>query len=398
MIPSSNFKLIADVYQSSSYTGESAFAGVRDTTDNKGLEYYFVEGKPKFWLYNGSNAIAIGGNTETSFYNQMIHYEASRTASEIKMETSVTETYQSTYSSSSSTVTPLTLFAYNFKGTPNYLFRGRIHNLQIYSNNSLVASYIPCYKKTDIEHPGMCDTVTGKFYENSGTGNFTAGTAQYITSSSTVTQEHNHTLYAVWTPKTYTVTFNANGGTVSTTTKQVTMGQPYGTLPTPTRSGYTFKGWNGKNKFDKTKYLNMNNYSNYNSGYQWANIILKPNTTYKISVRRYNLFDGKNNSVLLISPLKSPNGDGMWSSIAHETNPNNSTCNYINNIDSLGLTYIGYHKNTMTQEYLNNIWNNTDVQIEEGTEATEYEPYYVATSTTVTQAKNHTLTAIWEQN
>lgn len=43
--------------------------------------------------------------------------------------------------------------------------------------------------------------------------------------------------------KVCSVTFNANGGTVSTSTKTVTAGSTYGTLPTPTRSGYTFAGW-----------------------------------------------------------------------------------------------------------------------------------------------------------
>ena len=50
-------------------------------------------------------------------------------------------------------------------------------------------------------------------------------------------------LYAVWTANTYTVTFNANGGSVSTASKSVTYGSTYGTLPTPTRSNYTFSGW-----------------------------------------------------------------------------------------------------------------------------------------------------------
>ena len=40
-----------------------------------------------------------------------------------------------------------------------------------------------------------------------------------------------------------TVTFSANGGSVSTETKTVSYGATYGTLPTPTRSGYTFEGW-----------------------------------------------------------------------------------------------------------------------------------------------------------
>ena len=48
---------------------------------------------------------------------------------------------------------------------------------------------------------------------------------------------------AQWTPITYTITFNGNGGSVSTTSKSVTYGSQYGTLPTPTREGYTFKGW-----------------------------------------------------------------------------------------------------------------------------------------------------------
>ena len=36
-------------------------------------------------------------------------------------------------------------------------------------------------------------------------------------------------------------------------------------------------------------------------------------------------------------------------------------------------------------------------QIEEGTEATTYEPYIISSSTLITQNKNHTLTAIWEK-
>ena len=44
-------------------------------------------------------------------------------------------------------------------------------------------------------------------------------------------------------PTYYTVTFNANGGSVSPTSRSVASGAAVGTLPTPTRSGYTFAGW-----------------------------------------------------------------------------------------------------------------------------------------------------------
>lgn len=42
---------------------------------------------------------------------------------------------------------------------------------------------------------------------------------------------------------TYTVKLDANGGKVSSASHQVTLGGNYGSLPTPTRSGYTFTGW-----------------------------------------------------------------------------------------------------------------------------------------------------------
>lgn len=44
-------------------------------------------------------------------------------------------------------------------------------------------------------------------------------------------------------PQTYTVTFDPNGGTVNQKTKTVTAGNEIGTLPTPTRDGYTFLYW-----------------------------------------------------------------------------------------------------------------------------------------------------------
>ena len=75
-------------------------------------------------------------------------------------------------------------------------------------------------------------------------GWYTAATGgNKVTSSTQVTVTQNHTLYAHWTRATYIVTFNANGGSVSPTTKTVTVGSTYGDLPTPTREGYTFVGW-----------------------------------------------------------------------------------------------------------------------------------------------------------
>ena len=63
----------------------------------------------------------------------------------------------------------------------------------------------------------------------------------------------------------YTVTFDANGGNVDIDSKEVIENSVYGTLPTPTRAGYTFMGWNGKNLFNERDWLLAINNATYDS-------------------------------------------------------------------------------------------------------------------------------------
>jgi len=79
-----------------------------------------------------------------------------------------------------------------------------------------------------------CYTFGGWWTGTNGTG------IQYM--SSTIPNS-NITLYAKWTINTYTLTFNAQGGTVNPTNKTINCGDAAGTLPTPTRDCYTFGGW-----------------------------------------------------------------------------------------------------------------------------------------------------------
>ena len=63
-----------------------------------------------------------------------------------------------------------------------------------------------------------------------------------ITESQIITG--NVTYYAHWIAVPMSiVTFDANGGSVSPTTRSVEKGSAIGTLPVPTRTGYTFVGW-----------------------------------------------------------------------------------------------------------------------------------------------------------
>ena len=68
-----------------------------------------------------------------------------------------------------------------------------------------------------------------------------------VTSSTTVSITADQTLYAHWTAKTITATFNLKGGNIGGSTANVTKTETYDStwvLPSsPTRAGYTFKGW-----------------------------------------------------------------------------------------------------------------------------------------------------------
>ena len=66
-----------------------------------------------------------------------------------------------------------------------------------------------------------------------------------ITADSTVTRTADHTLYAHWTVKELTVTFDPGIGSLDETdnSKKVNYAAKYGTLPVPVRDGYTFSGW-----------------------------------------------------------------------------------------------------------------------------------------------------------
>ena len=204
----------------------------------------------------------------------------------------------------------------------------------------------------------------------------------------------------------YSVTFDANGGTLqgygnaSTATKQVTYGEAYGTLPTPTREGYTFKGWNGKNLVDINKeelrhativdsklildssevvgnlpygaiqVQTMNNYTFLNNlyeSYETGNktIIFEKNATFnKIKIK-----------------ISTTSGDALM---------------YID-VDKLqnGVSYtLSFNLEKLDKNIPRGVISK--IQLEEGNMETTYEPYIILSSTPVTQRKNHILTAIWE--
>lgn len=89
---------------------------------------------------------------------------------------------------------------------------------------------------------GSLPTPTREHYNFDGW--YTAATGgTRITTDDTVRETGDVTLYAHWSPKTFTVTLNANEGLCGTTSMEGTYGVAVGALPTPTRDYYTFAGW-----------------------------------------------------------------------------------------------------------------------------------------------------------
>ena len=69
------------------------------------------------------------------------------------------------------------------------------------------------------------------------------------------------------------VIFDADGGTTPVTRKAVTIGQSYGELPTPTKEGYTFKGWSRlPSGYQEVEYIS-------GSGTQYIMTDITPNNT-----------------------------------------------------------------------------------------------------------------------
>lgn len=130
-----------------------------------------------------------------------------------------------------------------YKGSDNKGFKV-FYNSKWYGNDSTVTSQY----HNDLlmeENKGNCSLTT-------------ADAGEYIFALNTSTMNISVTYPSV---NTYTVTFNANGGSVTTASMTVTNGRQYGELPTPTYTGYTFDGWytlqSGGTKIESTSTVNL---------------------------------------------------------------------------------------------------------------------------------------------
>ena len=182
------------------------------------------------------------------------------------------------------------------------------------------------------------------------------------TSGATMAPTSNTTLTAICTANTYTITFNANGGQTSTSSKKVTYGSTYGDLPVPTYSGYTFLGWytsatGGTNVINTT---NVSITSNQTLYAQWkvtcSNVDDNGNcitaTTYKtgdaitLGGYKWHVIGDTGSQVTL---LMDAGQLGNYSNMSHCTSANDSS----NNCTYNGANYVYRWDESQIMTYLN---------------------------------------------
>ena len=208
----------------------------------------------------------------------------------------------------------------------------------------------------------------------------------------------------------YLVTFDANGGTIpsgndwtgsgATATKNVHYGDPYGNLPTPTRPGYTFLGWNAL-LFIHNEEINANNdfydgYIEFVQLYDMAPII----DTYGVDKTYYFEFD--------IKSVDTSNENVVWfyfqnnSSSKYKFIPSEQFFIQLSSTEWRHFSIdaqVGLKDSNETYAILalyggqgsGNSPKIKNLKI-------SLSPSNIDNSTTVLTKSNHTLTAIWEEN
>ena len=190
-------------------------------------------------------------------------------------------------------------------------------------NGTLTAQYTP--NSVTLSTPTKPGYTFDGWYTASTGGN-------KVTSPYTPTNDI--TLYARWTANKYTITFDGNGVAVTPSTKQVTYGQTYGTLPAPTKPGYTFNGWyNGGNKVQSTDTVDITGNTTLTA--QWLG------AEYTV----YFNPDGGN-----VSPTsKKVNNEGQYGALPTPT--------------KTGYTFAGWYKDGTKIESTTKVETTTDITL-----------------------------------
>lgn len=239
-----NSKLAADkveISQSQNYTGNQWKGWASEPSSGSGYWYtrVYANWKANTWYvkYNGN------GSTAGSMSNSTHTYDTAKTLTANAYSRAYTVTYNHNYSGSTNTSAKATYtFAgwnTNSSGTgTNYSNSQSVKNITA-TNGGTVNLYAK-WTSSSVTLPTPTRTgysFGGWYGESSCTNKVGNGGVKY-------TPTANKTLYAKWTANTYTVSYNANGGSGAPSSQTKTYGITLTLSSTkPTKTGYSFLGW-----------------------------------------------------------------------------------------------------------------------------------------------------------
>lgn len=133
----------------------------------------------RFWVGNASSKLYFGWNSDTSsssrpaigtdtIYEVKLNYLNDRKNVFNKQDVA------SSLASLSNNVYPITVFAGNSEGTISNKSRIKLYKFVITADDSIFYDFVPCQRKSD-SAIGLLELYSGKFYSNSGTGQFIKG-------------------------------------------------------------------------------------------------------------------------------------------------------------------------------------------------------------------------------
>lgn len=135
---------------------------------------------------------------------------------------------------------------------------------------------------TPLTLPTTKPTRTGYSFMGWATDS-SASSVAYL-AGGTYSENGDATLYAVWSPNTYTVRYNANGGSGAPSVQTKIYGKTLTLSSTvPTRSGYTFIGWGLSGSSTYASYQPGDSYSNNASRTFYAVWEKNPPATYTVA-------------------------------------------------------------------------------------------------------------------
>ena len=242
-------------------------------SNNDSLKFKLSEGATSTWTYDTNQNKAAPNKTGYSFMGWTANNLNTTTARVGSSSSSVTSTWTNSntkvkgpyFKNLSSKMGTVTLKAnWNANGYPltayvNEPNTGTFLNKVSWTlpsgwSSSSDKSYASKSVKYDSSY-GTLPTLTREGYEFNGWYDSRSGGKEINSSNNNniMNNTNGKVIYAHWSANSYTLTANANGGSIpatsgwtgtgTTATKSVKYDSSYGTLPTPTKVGYTFSGW-----------------------------------------------------------------------------------------------------------------------------------------------------------